>query len=182
MDNNKIPARLAFKVTSKIDSRTILDSSGAEQLIGRGDMLLYTGSDLVRIQCAFIDTPEVERVIDFISSQKGYPQPFLLPEFSKDEESSGDTASKLTQTLNELDEFFEDAARLVVSTQQGSTSMIQRRMKLGFNRAGRIMDQLENTGIVGGSEGSKARQVHISDEIELEQFLKALKERRNRMF
>lgn len=176
------PARLAFKVTSKIDSRTILDSSGAEQLIGRGDMLLYTGSDLVRIQCAFIDTPEVERVIDFISSQKGYPQPFLLPEFSSDEESSGDAASKLTQTLNDLDEFFEDAARLVVSTQQGSTSMIQRRMKLGFNRAGRIMDQLENTGIVGGSEGSKARQVHISDEIELEQFLKALKERRNRMF
>jgi S-DNA-T family DNA segregation ATPase FtsK/SpoIIIE len=176
------PARLAFKVTSKIDSRTILDSSGAEQLIGRGDMLLYTGSDLVRIQCAFIDTPEVERVIDFISSQKGYPQPFLLPEFSGDEESSGDAASKLTQTLNELDEFFEDAARLVVSTQQGSTSMIQRRMKLGFNRAGRIMDQLENTGIVGASEGSKARQVHISDEIELEQFLKSLKERRNRMF
>lgn len=177
------PARLAFKVTSKIDSRTILDSSGAEQLVGRGDMLLSTGSDLVRIQCAFIDTHEVERVIDYISEQKGYPQPFLLPEFSSDEDGNGgDMTSKLNQTLFELDEFFEDAARLIVSTQQGSTSMIQRRLKLGFNRAGRIMDQLENTGIVGQSEGSKARQVLFTDEAELETFLKSLKERRNRMF
>lgn len=175
------PARLAFKVTSKIDSRTILDSSGAEQLIGRGDMLLSTGADLVRIQCAFIDTHEVERVIDYISEQKGYPQPFLLPEFSGDDDGT-DAATKLNQTLADLDEFFEDAARLIVSTQQGSTSMIQRRLKLGFNRAGRIMDQLEHTGIVGASEGSKARQVLIADEIELEQFLKALRERKNRMF
>ena len=178
------PARLAFKVTSKIDSRTILDSSGAEQLIGRGDMLLSTGSDLVRIQCAFIDTHEVDRVIEHIADQKGYPTPFLLPEFSggDDDDSNGGGISKLNQTLTELDEFFDDAARLVVATQQGSTSMIQRRMKLGFNRAGRIMDQLENTGIVGPSEGSKARQVLIADDIELEQFLKALKERRNKLF
>lgn len=175
------PARLAFKVTSKIDSRTILDSSGAEQLIGRGDMLLSAGSDLVRIQCAFIDTPEVERVIEYISEQKGYPTPFLLPEYSGEGEE-GDGGSKLAQTLAELDEFFEDAARLVVATQQGSTSMIQRRLKLGFNRAGRIMDQLEHTGIVGQNEGSKARQVLFTDEIELEQFLKALREKRNKMF
>lgn len=178
------PARLAFKVTSKIDSRTILDSSGAEQLIGRGDMLLSTGSDLVRVQCAFIDTHEVDRVIEHIAEQKGYPTPFLLPEFSggDDDDNSSGGISKLNQTLTELDEFFDDAARLVVASQQGSTSMIQRRLKLGFNRAGRIMDQLENTGIVGPSEGSKARQVLITDDIELEQFLKALKERRNKLF
>ncbi len=175
------PARLAFKVTSKIDSRTILDSSGAEQLIGRGDMLLSAGSDLVRIQCAFIDTPEVERVIEYISDQKGYPTPFFLPEYSGDE-TEGDGGNKLAQTLAELDEFFEDAARLIVATQQGSTSMIQRRLKLGFNRAGRIMDQLEHTGIVGQNEGSKARQVLFTDEIELEQFLKALREKRNKLF
>lgn len=174
------PARLAFKVASKIDSRTILDTSGAEQLIGRGDMLLSAGSDTIRIQCAFVDTPEVDRVIEYIGNQQGYPEPFLLPEYGMEE--SGDGGSKLDQVLSELDEFFDDAARLVVATQQGSTSMIQRRLKLGYNRAGRIMDQLEHTGIVGANEGSKARQVHIQDEVELEQFLKSLKERRNKSF
>ena len=174
------PARLAFKVTSKIDSRTILDGGGAEQLIGRGDMLLSTGGNLVRIQCAFVDTPEVDRVIDYIAEQPGYPEPFLLPAYG-DEEDGADYESKLNQVLHELDEHFDDAARLVVMNQQGSTSMIQRRLKLGYNRAGRIMDQLESTGIVGQNEGSKPRQVHIVDEIELEKFLKALKERKKKI-
>lgn len=176
------PARLAFKVTSKIDSRTILDGGGAEQLIGRGDMLLSSDGRLIRIQCAFVDTPEVDRVIEHIATQPGYPTPFLLPAYGDSDDSSGDNSeSKLNQVLMDLDEFFEDAARLVVMNQQGSTSMIQRRLKLGYNRAGRIMDQLENTGIVGQNEGSKARQVHIVDEIELEEFLKALQERKKRV-
>lgn len=175
------PARLAFKVTSKIDSRTILDGGGAEQLIGRGDMLLSSGGNLIRIQCAFVDTPEVERVINHIADQPGYPQPFLLPAYG-DEATSGDESErKLNQVLHDLDQLFDDAARLVVMNQQGSTSMIQRRLKLGYNRAGRIMDQLENTGIVGPNEGSKARQVYIVDEIELEQFLKALHERKRKI-
>lgn len=175
------PARLAFKVTSKIDSRTILDGGGAEQLIGRGDMLLSSGGNLIRIQCAFVDTPEVDRVIDHIANQPGYPTPFLLPAYGESDGKSGGGEQKLNQVLNELDEYFDDAARLVVMNQQGSTSMIQRRLKLGYNRAGRIMDQLEHTGIVGPNEGSKAREVHIHDEIELEELLKALHERKRKL-
>jgi len=173
------PARLAFKVASKIDSRTILDSSGAEQLIGRGDMLLSAGSDVIRIQCAFVDTPEVDRVIDYISEQKGYPEPFYLPEYKTEE--TEDSKDKSAQMLADIDEFFEDAARLIVATQQGSTSMIQRRLKLGYNRAGRIVDQLEHFGIVGPSEGSKARSVLIQDEMELEQQLKMIREKKAKM-
>jgi DNA segregation ATPase FtsK/SpoIIIE, S-DNA-T family len=173
------PARLAFKVASKIDSRTILDSSGAEQLIGRGDMLLSSGSDVIRIQCAFVDTPEVDRVIDYISNQKGYPEPFYLPEYKTEETT--DNKDKSAQMLADVDEFFEDAARLIVATQQGSTSMIQRRLKLGYNRAGRIMDQLEHFGIVGPSEGSKARGVSIQDEMELEKHLKMIREKKSKL-
>ncbi|MGH1336144.1 MAG: DNA translocase FtsK 4TM domain-containing protein [Aureispira sp.] len=175
------PARLAFKVTSKIDSRTILDGGGAEQLIGRGDMLLSSGGSLIRIQCAFVDTPEVDRVIDHIAGQPGYPTPFLLPAYGEGGDGPKDSEQKLNQVLHELDEHFDDAARLVVMNQQGSTSMIQRRLKLGYNRAGRIMDQLENTGIVGPNEGSKARQVYIQDELELEQILQALHERKRKI-
>ena len=168
------PARMAFRVTAKVDSRTIIDTGGADRLIGRGDMLLSYGSDLIRLQCAFVDTPEVERVIDFISEQRGYPTPFYLPEFHGDDAEVGSTQIK----LSELDENFHDAARLVVQNQHGSTSMIQRRLKLGYNRAGRIMDQLEGLGIVGPSEGSKAREVLIYDEVELERYLEDIKTRK----
>ncbi len=161
------PARIAFRVTAKVDSRTILDSGGADQLIGRGDMLLSTGSDLLRLQCAFIDTPEIERITEFIGSQKAYPEAFNLPEYLEDDASAGDTMDP-----SERDDYFEDAARLVVSTQQGSTSLIQRKLKLGYNRAGRIIDQLEAAGIVGPFEGSKAREVKIKDEVSLEQILR----------
>ena len=171
------PARLAFKVTSKIDSRTILDGSGAEQLVGRGDMLLTVGGDMIRLQCAFVDTPEVERVIDYIADQQGYPVPHFLPEFHGDDE---DHASSGKVKLSELDDLFNDAARLVVSNQHGSTSMIQRRLKLGYNRAGRIMDQMESLGIVGPSVGSKPREVLFYDEMELERFLSDLKEKRRK--
>jgi S-DNA-T family DNA segregation ATPase FtsK/SpoIIIE len=163
------PARIAFRVISKIDSRTILDSSGADQLIGRGDMLLSTGSDLIRLQCAFVDTPEIDKVTDFIGSQRGYPEAFALPEFY-DEES---TPSKDFDT-NEKDEFFTEAARLVVQHQHGSTSLIQRKLKLGYNRAGRIIDQLESAGIVGPFEGSKAREVNYKDLNSLEEHLNLL--------
>lgn len=169
------PARLAFKVTSKIDSRTILDGGGADQLIGMGDMLLSVGGDTVRLQCAFVDTPEVERVIEFISGQQGYPIPHFLPEFHGDEEEH---ARPGQFKLSELDELFEDGARLVVSNQHGSTSMIQRRLKLGYNRAGRIMDQMEQLGIVGPSEGSKPREVLMYDERELERFLEEIKKKK----
>jgi DNA segregation ATPase FtsK/SpoIIIE, S-DNA-T family len=169
------PARLAFKVTSKIDSRTILDSSGAEQLIGRGDMLLAAGSDVIRLQCAFVDTPEVERVINFISDQRGYATPFFLPEYHME----GDEGGKVGAVdLNDLDDMLDDAARLVVQNQHGSTSMIQRRLKLGYNRAGRIMDQLEALGIVGPNEGSKPREVLFHDEMELLKFLAELKSKK----
>lgn len=163
------PARFAFRVISKIDSRTILDSSGAEQLIGRGDMLLSTGSDMMRLQCAFIDTHEIERITDFIGSQRGYPDAFHLPEYY-------DEGTEASESFDpqERDEFFEDAARLIVAHQQGSTSLIQRKLKLGYNRAGRIIDQLEQAGIVGSFEGSKAREVKIANEMALEQFLKDL--------
>lgn len=165
------PARLAFRVLSKVDSRTILDSGGADQLIGRGDMLLATGSDLIRIQCAFVDTPEVEEVSDFIGNQRGYPSALLLPEYvGEDGEAGADDFD-----MRDRDSMFEEAARLVVLHQQGSTSLIQRKLKLGYNRAGRIIDQLEAAGIVGPFEGSKAREVLFPDEYSLEQFLDGLK-------
>ena len=160
------PARIAFRVTSKIDSRTILDVSGADQLIGRGDMLYTQGNELVRIQCAFVDTPEVEKISEFIGSQKGYPDAHLLPEFSGEENERGEI------NIEDRDELFEDAARVVVVAQQGSASLIQRKLKLGYNRAGRIIDQMEAAGIVGPFEGSKARQVLIPDLNTLEQFFK----------
>jgi DNA segregation ATPase FtsK/SpoIIIE, S-DNA-T family len=164
------PSRLAFRVLSKIDSRTILDSGGADQLIGRGDMLLSTGSDLIRLQCAFVDTHEVERISDFIGNQRGYPSAMLLPEYVGEGESS---SSKEFDPDNR-DPMFEDAARLIVLHQQGSTSLIQRKMKLGYNRAGRIIDQLEAAGIVGPFEGSKAREVLYPDEYSLERHLEAI--------
>lgn len=164
------PARLAFRVTSMIDSRTILDSPGANQLIGRGDLLLSSGgSELMRIQCAFIDTPEIEQITEYIGSQRGYPSAFLLPEYSDD----GQTHSDETEP-QQKDAAFEEAARLVVLHQQGSTSLIQRKLSIGYNRAGRIIDQLEAVGIVGPFEGSKARKVLISDEYSLERFLNDL--------
>lgn len=163
------PARMAFRVTSMIDSRTILDTPGANQLIGKGDMLVSAGSDLVRVQCAFVDTPEVERITDFIGNQKGYASAFMLPEYV------GETSEGASITdSGKLDDLFEEAARLLVSTQQGSTSLIQRRFSIGYNRAGRIIDQLEAMGIVGPPEGSKARQVLIQDEVSLERLLDSL--------
>lgn len=164
------PARLAFRVLSKIDSRTILDTGGADQLIGRGDMLLSTGSDLIRIQCAFVDTPEVERISDFIGAQRGYPSAWMLPEYV--DEHSENNAKEFD--ADDRDPLFEDAARLIVMHQQGSTSLIQRKLKLGYNRAGRIIDQLEAAGVVGPFEGSKAREVLIPDDYALEQFLDTL--------
>lgn len=164
------PARIAFRVSSKIDSRTILDSSGAEQLIGRGDMLLSAGSDLIRLQCAFIDTPEIETMTEFIGSQRGYPEAFQLPAVAE-EADSPDTSDI---DPSERDDLFEEAARVIVTTQQGSTSLIQRKLKLGYNRAGRIIDQLEAAGIVGPFEGSKAREVKVPNEEALEQYLKQL--------
>jgi len=164
------PTRIAFKVASMIDSRTILDTPGANQLIGKGDMLVSTGSTMTRVQCAFVDTPEVERICEFIAEQRGYPTAFLLPDYIGENEGSSSGAD-----LTNRDEMFDDAARLIVGNQMGSTSMIQRKFSIGYNRAGRIMDQLEAAGIVGPSEGSKARQVLLQDEYSLEQLLKGLK-------
>ena len=164
-------ARIAFRVISRVDSATILDNNGAEQLVGRGDMLMSTGGDLVRLQCPFIDTPEVDAICDFIGSQRGYPEAYLLPE-CPDEQDDG--SSKESYDSNERDPLFEDAARIVVQTQQGSTSMLQRKLKLGYNRAGRIIDQLEKAGIVGPFAGSKQREVKVATEFALEQFLKDL--------
>ena len=161
------PARIAFRVTSMIDSRTILDSPGANQLIGRGDLLFAPGSDMIRIQCGFIDIPEIERITDYIGSQQGYPSALILPEYIA--ESSQSEAGEVD--LGKRDDLFEDAARLVVIHQQGSTSLIQRKFSIGYNRAGRIMDQLEAAGIVGPFEGSKARQVMYVDEVSLERYL-----------
>lgn len=161
------PVRVAFRVTSMIDSRTILDTNGANQLIGRGDMLISTGSDLNRIQCAFIDTSEIDKITNFISSQQGYPSAMYLPEVPTE------GLDEFTEVdLNKRDELFDEAARLIVMHQQGSTSLIQRKFSIGYNRAGRIMDQLEAAGIVGPNEGSKARQVLIVDETSLEQILR----------
>ena len=165
------PARAAFRVISSVDSRTILDSPGADQLIGKGDMLYFNGNEILRLQCAFVDTPEVEKIAEFIGEQKGYASAFMLPEYSSEET----TSSAGTFDPNEKDALFEDAARIIVSTQQGSTSMLQRQLKLGYNRAGRIMDQLEGSGIVGGFNGAKAREVLISDLNSLEQFLEELR-------
>ena len=161
------PARIAFMVRSSMDSKVILDEVGANQLIGRGDMLISTGGDLVRMQCAYIDTKEVERVVDFISSQRGYTTPYYLPEYTGEDDGEGETAVGVVD-LNKRDSLFEEAAKLIVIHQQGSTSLIQRKMNLGYNRAGRIMDQLEVAGIVGPSEGSKARQVLVQDLTELD--------------
>lgn len=160
------PARIAFKVSSKIDSRTILDTGGAEQLIGKGDMLISYNGELTRLQCAFVDTPEVEEVTSFIGDQRGYPQAFLLPEYVDEKELEGKNFD-----LNEKDPLFEDAAKIIVQNQMGSTSLLQRRMKLGYNRAGRLMDQLEATGVVGPNQGSKVREVLIKTESELAQHL-----------
>jgi S-DNA-T family DNA segregation ATPase FtsK/SpoIIIE len=160
------PVRIAFKLTSMMDSRTILDSPGANQLVGRGDMLISVGSDMVRLQCAFIDITEIERITDHISSQQSYPEAHLLPEYIDES-----TAALNGFDPDEKDDLFEKAARLVVEFQQGSTSLIQRKFSIGYNRAGRIIDQLESSGIVGPYEGSKARQVLIKDMISLERFL-----------
>lgn len=160
------PARIAFKVSSKIDSRTILDTGGAEQLIGKGDMLISYNGELTRLQCAFVDTPEVESVCDNIGAQRGYPQAFMLPEYVDEKELEGKDFD-----IGDRDSLFEDAARMIVTSQIGSTSLLQRRMKLGYNRAGRLMDQLEAAGIVGPSQGSKARDVLIKTEMDLEQHL-----------
>jgi S-DNA-T family DNA segregation ATPase FtsK/SpoIIIE len=163
------PARIAFKVSSKIDSRTILDAGGAEQLIGKGDMLISYNGEIVRLQCAFVDTPEVERVVESISDQRGYPQAFMLPEYIDEKELEGkdfDAADK--------DPYFNDAAKLIVQNQVGSTSLLQRRLKLGYNRAGRLMDQLEAARIVGPNLGSKAREVLIKTEAELLEYLENL--------
>lgn len=160
------PARVAFRVMSKIDSRTILDNSGADQLIGRGDMLFTQGNDLIRIQCAFVDTPEVEKITDFIGAQKAYPDAHLLPEYVGEE--SGTT---LDNDISERDKLFREAAEVIITAQQGSASLLQRKLKLGYNRAGRLIDQLEAAGIVGPFEGSKARQVLVSDLVALDQLL-----------
>lgn len=167
------PARVAFRVTSMIDSRTILDGPGANQLIGRGDLLFFQGSDTTRVQCAFVDTPEVEKITEFIGNQQGYPTAFMLPEYVGEE--SADKPGAVD--LSDRDVLFDEAARLIVIHQQGSTSLIQRKFSIGYNRAGRLMDQLEAAGIVGPFEGSKARQVMVQDEYHLEQILTALKEK-----
>jgi len=164
------PARLSFRVTSKIDSRTILDAGGADQLIGMGDMLLSQGSEMTRLQCAFLDTPEVDAICDWIGDQKGYPDAYLLPEYEGEDGDSGIGEVD----LSDRDPLFDDAAKLIVMHQQGSTSLIQRKLKLGYNRAGRIIDQLEAAGVVGSFEGSKAREVLIQDEASLEQLLNSL--------
>jgi S-DNA-T family DNA segregation ATPase FtsK/SpoIIIE len=162
------PARIAFRVLSKIDSRTILDASGADQLIGRGDMLISTGSDIVRLQCGFVDTPEVEDICSFIGNQRAYPEALLLPEYVGE---GGDGSSDID--MNEIDVMFADAARIVVISQQGSASLLQRKLKLGYNRAGRIVDQLEGMGIIGAFQGSKAREVLYGDIESLDEFLRS---------
>jgi S-DNA-T family DNA segregation ATPase FtsK/SpoIIIE len=163
------PARIAFKVSSKIDSRTILDIGGAEQLIGKGDMLISYNGELTRLQCAFVDTPEVDKITDFIGDQQGYPEAFMLPEYVDEREFENKTFD-----ANDRDSLFEDAARLIVVNQSGSTSLLQRKMKLGYNRAGRLMDQLEAAGIVGPSQGSKVRDVLVKTDAELQEYLSGM--------
>lgn len=170
------PVRIAFRVTAKVDSRTILDTGGAEQLVGKGDLLISIGGELIRLQGAFCDTHEVERICDYIGSQKGYDDPMFLPEFI-------DEGSTTVSNDNfETDDMFEEAARIIVQHQQGSTSLIQRKLKLGYNRAGRLMDQLEKAGIVGASNGSKAREVYVVDEFHLDEYLKRFKDKTNKVF
>jgi S-DNA-T family DNA segregation ATPase FtsK/SpoIIIE len=159
------PARIAFRVTSKIDSRTILDTQGADQLIGRGDLLYTNGNDLVRVQCAFVDTPEVEKITEYIGSQKAYPNAYLLPEYIGE-----DGGLSLDIDISDRDSLFKEAAEIIVTAQQGSASLLQRKLKLGYNRAGRLIDQLEAAGIVGPFEGSKARSVNITDLNSLNEF------------
>ena len=161
------PARIAFRVTSKVDSRTILDSGGADQLIGRGDMLYTQGNDLTRLQCGFIDTDEIEKITELIGAQKGYSDSYILPEYIEEDNNQSNTIN-----IDERDSLFKDAAEVIVTAQQGSASLIQRKLKLGYNRAGRIIDQLESAGIVGRFEGSKARSVLVKNLVELEQLLK----------
>lgn len=168
------PARIAFRVTSKIDSRTILDTGGADQLIGRGDMLFSTGADLIRLQCAFVDTPEVDKITEFIGSQRGYSDAHLLPEYI---DESGEGSREFN--MDDRDPLFEEAAQIIVQHQQGSASLLQRRLKLGYNRAGRIIDQLEAAKIIGPFEGSKAREVLVRDPMSLEQILNGLRHREN---
>lgn len=170
------PGRIAFRVSAKVDSRTILDTGGADQLIGRGDMLILHGNDLVRVQCAFVDTPEVERIVDFIGSQQGYPSAFDLPEYEGSEGMDVNSGGS-TKSLKEVDQMFEQCARLVVSSGSGSTSMLQRRFNLGYNRAGRIMDQLEAAGIVGASVGGKPRELMVHTEAELDGILAMISRR-----
>ncbi|MCL1868333.1 MAG: DNA translocase FtsK, partial [Paludibacter sp.] len=165
------PARVAFRVSSMMDSRTILDAPGANQLVGRGDMLFSQGNDLTRVQCAFVDTPEVEKIVHYIYGQQGYPTAFYLPEYVGGE---GDALNADAVDLNKRDSMFEEAARLIVASQQGSTSLIQRKFSIGYNRAGRLMDQLEVAGIVGATQGSKPRDVLIQDDYHLEQLLRRL--------
>ena len=164
------PARIAFKVSSGIDSKTILDSTGADQLIGRGDMLISFGNDLTRVQCAFVDTPEVERICDFIGDQRAYPSALMLPEYVGESEEGGNKDID----LDERDDLFRDAAEILVTHQQGSASLLQRKLKIGYNRAGRIIDQMEALGVIGPFKGSKAREVLISDLVALEHFLNNL--------
>jgi len=160
------PVRIAFKVSSKIDSRTILDMGGAEQLIGKGDMLISYNGELTRLQCAFVDTPEVDKITDFIGAQQSYAEAFMLPEYVDEKEFENKTFD-----ANDRDPLFEDAAKLIVQSQSGSTSLLQRRMKLGYNRAGRLMDQLEAAGIVGPNQGSKVRDVMVKTDAELQEYL-----------
>jgi S-DNA-T family DNA segregation ATPase FtsK/SpoIIIE len=167
------PARIAFKVSQGIDSKTILDRMGANQLIGRGDMLYLQGNDPIRVQCAFVDTPEVVNINKFIASQQGYSAPYELPEPKMEESEMGGDAADVD--LMHLDPLFEDAARLIVINQSGSTSLIQRKFAIGYNRAGRLMDQLERAGVVGAAMGSKPREVLIQDEMSLNNLLGNLK-------
>ena len=166
------PARIAFKVSAKVDSRTILDSGGADQLIGQGDMLISNGSEIVRLQCAFVDTPDVERIVDFIGSQQGYSSAFELPEY--DGGDGGELTVNSGKSLSNIDDMFEQCARLVVSSGSGSTSMLQRRFNLGYNRAGRIMDQMEAAGIVGATIGGKPRELLVHTEVELDEILRSI--------
>jgi S-DNA-T family DNA segregation ATPase FtsK/SpoIIIE len=168
------PARIAFKVSQGIDSKTILDRMGANQLIGRGDMLYLQGNDPIRVQCAFVDTPEVVDINDFIASQQGYIEPYELPEPMTDD-GGIDGGGSNDADLSHLDPMFEDAARLIVMSQSGSTSLIQRKYSIGYNRAGRLMDQLEKAGVVGQAHGSKPREVLIQDEMSLENLLNSLR-------
>ena len=168
------PARIAFKVSAGIDSKTILDRTGAQQLIGKGDMLYLGGAEPIRIQCAFVDTPEVERINEFIAAQQSYNMPFELPEPDTPEADFGESGDKDVD-MQHLDPLFEDAARLIVINQSGSTSLIQRKFAIGYNRAGRLMDQLEKAGVVGAAMGSKPREVMIQDEVSLNNLLASLR-------